>query len=96
MLLEHFSVPGDCATLFLSKVLGYCVMLGGIAFKVPQILKIHRNKSAGGVSISQFALEMCVSAITLSFNYHIAAPFSTYGESFFILLQNIVLVFQIR
>jgi hypothetical protein len=80
---------------FFSKLLGTLVILGGVGFKVPQILKIQKNKSAEGIAISQYALELLISANTLSFNYHIDAPFSTYGESFFILLQNVVIVFQI-
>ena len=51
---------------------------------------------AAGVSVEQYALELVVSAITLSFNYHLQAPFSTYGESAFILAQNIIIVLQIR
>ena len=34
-----------------SKVLGTCVLLGGLAFKLPQILKLQKNKSAAGVSV---------------------------------------------
>lgn len=79
----------------LSKLLGTLVILGGVGFKLPQILKIAKNKSAEGIALSQYALELLISANTLSFNYHIDAPFSTYGESFFILLQNVVIVFQI-
>ena len=35
-----------------SKVLGTLVLLGGLAFKVPQIMKLQKNKSADGVSLS--------------------------------------------
>lgn len=31
-----------------SKLLGYSVVLGGMAFKVPQIMKIQKNRSAAG------------------------------------------------
>ena len=78
-----------------SKFLGTLVILGGVGFKVPQILKIAKNRSAAGVAISQYLIEMLISAITLARVYHLNAPFSTYGESVFILIQNIVLVFQI-
>ena len=95
-MLASGTLGEGCASFFLSKILGSCVLLGSLAFKVPQILKIHTNKSAAGVSISQFWMELCVSAMSLSFNYHIEAPFTTYGESFFILAQNVIIVFQIR
>jgi len=90
------TINDGCVSLILSKVLGMSVVLGGMAFKVPQIIKIHKNKSVAGVSVSQYCLELVVSAITLSFNYHLQAPFSTYGESAFILAQNILIVLQIR
>jgi mannose-P-dolichol utilization defect protein 1 len=94
-LFEHGTMDGSCPSLFLSKALSMVVLIGGMFFKVPQITKIYKNKSAAGVSLSQFCMEICVSAITLSFNYHISAPFSTYGESFFILSQNLILVMQL-
>mmetsp|Transcript_13542 Transcript_13542/g.26751 ORF Transcript_13542/g.26751 Transcript_13542/m.26751 type:complete len:266 (-) Transcript_13542:307-1104(-) len=94
-LLDEGRIGASCSSLFLSKALSLIVLLGGMFFKVPQITKIMKNKSASGVSLSQFCMEICVSAITLSFNYHIGAPFTTYGESFFILLQNLVLVSQV-
>ena len=34
-----------------SKVLGSIVLLGSLAFKVPQIMKIQSKKSADGVSV---------------------------------------------
>jgi len=119
--------PLLCLFLFNSKLLGSFVLLGSLAFKVPQILKLKKNKSADGVTvpifvsmhfhiipciyrplhsadsggvcrddassmhlcfqgyffltffankqIEQFALEFCVSAMSISFNYHIQAPF---------------------
>ena len=49
LFMESSSIPGDCASLYLSKVLGTFVLLGSLAFKVPQILKLHKNKSAAGI-----------------------------------------------
>eukprot|EP00283_Hemiselmis_rufescens_P015104 CAMPEP_0173438408 /NCGR_PEP_ID=MMETSP1357-20121228/20303_1 /TAXON_ID=77926 /ORGANISM="Hemiselmis rufescens, Strain PCC563" /LENGTH=264 /DNA_ID=CAMNT_0014403701 /DNA_START=23 /DNA_END=817 /DNA_ORIENTATION=+ len=94
-LLDEGRLGSSCSSLFLSKVLSLFVLAGGMFFKVFQITKLAKNKSAAGVSLSQFCMEICVSAITLSFNYHISAPFTTYGESFFILLQNLVLIAQV-
>ena len=42
-----------------SKVLGTCVLLGGLAFKLPQILKLQKNKSADGVSVIASACAPC-------------------------------------
>ncbi|KAJ1495736.1 hypothetical protein T484DRAFT_1925009, partial [Baffinella frigidus] len=45
------TINDGCVSLILSKVLGMSVVLGGMAFKVPQIIKIHKNKSVAGVSV---------------------------------------------
>eukprot|EP00287_Rhodomonas_sp_CCMP768_P021179 CAMPEP_0202811072 /NCGR_PEP_ID=MMETSP1389-20130828/3023_1 /ASSEMBLY_ACC=CAM_ASM_000865 /TAXON_ID=302021 /ORGANISM="Rhodomonas sp., Strain CCMP768" /LENGTH=261 /DNA_ID=CAMNT_0049482121 /DNA_START=8 /DNA_END=793 /DNA_ORIENTATION=+ len=95
-LIMQGAFPSKCWSIFLSKVLGMGVILGAVGFKLPQIRLIQKKKSSAGLALSQFVLELCVSAITLSFNYHIGAPFSTYGESGFICLQNIIIVLQIR
>eukprot|EP00286_Rhodomonas_abbreviata_P019333 CAMPEP_0181295850 /NCGR_PEP_ID=MMETSP1101-20121128/4371_1 /TAXON_ID=46948 /ORGANISM="Rhodomonas abbreviata, Strain Caron Lab Isolate" /LENGTH=267 /DNA_ID=CAMNT_0023400637 /DNA_START=18 /DNA_END=821 /DNA_ORIENTATION=- len=96
LLTQQSSFPSHCWSITASKILGTFVILGAVGFKLPQIRLINKRKSSEGLALSQFVLELCVSAITLSFNYHIAAPISTYGESAFICLQNIVIVFQIR
>ena len=36
-----------------SKALSSLVLIGALAFKVPQIMKISKNKSADGVAIEQ-------------------------------------------
>ena len=42
----------------LSKTLGYGVVLGALAVKLPQIIKILKNKSIAGISFRSVALEV--------------------------------------
>lgn len=42
----------------LSKLIGYVIILGAIIVKVPQILKMMGAKSAEGVSMTMFLLEI--------------------------------------
>lgn len=52
-------------------------------------------KSARGLSFSAYVLETLAYAITLAYSYRNDFPFSTYGENFFLTLQNIVITLLI-
>lgn len=68
------------------------MILGSVAVKLPQILSIVRAKSAGGISLSMFVLELIGFTITLGYNVSRQNPFSTWGENFFLLTQTVVIV----
>lgn len=85
----------ECTTLLLSKVMGIAIITTASIVKVPQILKIITSESARGLSLSSLSLETAAFAITLAYNVRKEFPFSTYGETVFILLQNIVLGYLI-
>ncbi|KAL0485450.1 mannose-P-dolichol utilization defect [Acrasis kona] len=91
-LFVDFSFAPECLKLLFSKLLGYFIILGAMFFKIPQILAILRNKSVQGLSLSMFVLELVGHMITLSYNLRHGNPFSTYGETFFVILQNVVIL----
>lgn len=80
----------DCLRLVLSKVLGVGIVLGGSIVKLPQILKIVSSGSGRGVSVLGYLLETAAFLITLAYNVRQGFAFSTYGETLFILVQNVV------
>lgn len=82
---------GACARTLLSKALGYGVVVGSSLVKVPQIAKVARSRSAFGLSRLSLLLEALGYAITVAYCHARAFPFSTYGESVFLLLQDAVL-----
>ncbi|XP_078491706.1 mannose-P-dolichol utilization defect 1 protein [Ciona intestinalis] len=84
---DFFNAP--CLTALISKVLGYSIVAGAMMVKVPQILKIMSAKSAVGVSFTSLLLE--IYAVTTFFAYSLAKdfPFSTWGDAFFLMLQNV-------
>jgi mannose-P-dolichol utilization defect protein 1 len=59
---------------------------------VVQILNIMRSKSAEGLSIVSFELEIVGFLIASSYGYIMGLPFSAYGEATILLLQSIFLV----
>lgn len=87
-LFVDFKFEPDCIKLLVSKMLGYLIILGAMFFKIPQILAIIRNKSVEGLSLSMFVLELVGYFITLAYNLREKNPFSTYGETFFVILQS--------
>lgn len=83
-----------CLKPILSKTLGYAIVAGSIFVKLPQILKIYGSGSVSGLPLATFLLETFCAAVVVVYNYVQELPFSTWGESFFILLQLTVLLGQ--
>ena len=70
----------QCATLLLSKILGYAIIVNAAIQKLPQLLKIYNAGNAAGVSLAGYLLETAAFAISLAYNYRSGNPISTYGE----------------
>ena len=60
--------------------------------KLPQILKIVDSKSAKGLSFVSVLLETIAIYIALVYNLRANNPFSTFGETLFMSIQNIVIL----
>ncbi|KAL7753907.1 hypothetical protein RI367_000839 [Sorochytrium milnesiophthora] len=82
----------SCFELFISKALGLAIVATGCVVKVPQILKIVNARSAQGISAAGIMLETFAAAMGSAYNFRNANPFSTYGESIFITVQNIIVL----
>ncbi|KAI9188380.1 hypothetical protein H9P43_002771 [Blastocladiella emersonii ATCC 22665] len=81
-----------CVTLAISKGLGLGIVVSGAIVKVPQLAKMWGQWSAEGLSYSGYLLESVASSIFVAYNAAHAYPFSTYGESAFIVAQNLAIV----
>ncbi|KAJ1983754.1 hypothetical protein H4R34_001086 [Dimargaris verticillata] len=92
-LLENLRLDNVvCLKHVLAKGLGFGIVLGGAIVKLPQIYKIVSSGSVEGLSLAAFALETASLLTTVSYNHRGAFPFSTYGESFFLSLQNLIIL----
>ncbi|KAG9315309.1 hypothetical protein JVU11DRAFT_4448 [Chiua virens] len=85
----------DCLKYALSKGLGLGIVVGGSIMKVPQLMLILSAQSARGLSLPAYVLETLAYAITTVYSYKNDFPFSTYGENFFLTLQNTLITFLI-
>jgi len=82
---------GECAKHLLSKCLGYGVVAGSSLVKVPQILNIVKSGSVEGISRSAVLLELVGYILTVAYCFAQQFPFSTYGESLFLMISGSVL-----
>lgn len=80
-----------CFKASLSKGLGIGIIAGSILVKIPQILKILKNKSAEGISLIGVYLELFAVTASFAYSYVMKFPFSSWGESTFLCLQTAVI-----
>ncbi|CZT12897.1 probable mannose-P-dolichol utilization defect 1 protein [Rhynchosporium agropyri] len=81
----------ECLKLAISKGLGIGIIGASSIVKVPQILKLIKSRSASGISFLSYLLETSAYLISLAYNVRQEFPFSTYGETGLIMVQNVVI-----
>lgn len=81
-----------CLKYAISKALGLGIVVFGSIMKVPQILNIVNNRSARGISLSMYTLEVMAYAISLAYAVRSRLPFSTYGENASLTVQNMIIL----
>jgi mannose-P-dolichol utilization defect protein 1 len=91
LLLEIDPNATECIKLAVSKGLGIAIVGASAIVKVPQILKLISSKSSSGISFFSYLLETSAMIISLAYNYRQGFPFSTYGETALMLIQNVVI-----
>ena len=69
--------------------------MGAVFMKVPQILKIHDEKSAEGLKESMFYFDYLMLIQIAAFSTYDNLPFTVYGETLFLSIQDIIIIFQI-
>jgi len=79
-----------CLRLALSKTLGLGIVLTSSVVKIPQLLKLRASRSSAGISPLACALETAAYLITLAYSARSGFPFTTYGETALIAVQNVV------
>lgn len=88
--IDPFTSP-SCLKLAVSKAVGIAIIAASTIVKVPQILKLLNSGSAEGVSFLSYLLETTAYIITLAYNFRSGFPFSTFGETALIAIQNVVI-----
>ena len=83
----------SCMKIAFSRILSYGILFGGLFVKIPQILRILNQKTAFGMSIFALVLEILSLALSVAYNFRKMHPFESYGESLFLLIQTVLIVF---
>jgi mannose-P-dolichol utilization defect protein 1 len=91
LLLDVDPSHTECLKLAVSKGLGIGIIGASSIVKVPQLLKLLNSQSAEGLSFLSYLLESSSYLISLAYNVRHGFPFSTYGETALILVQNIAI-----
>lgn len=84
-----------CLKVAFTKALGYGIVVGASIVKVPQIMKLLAAKSAAGLSVTALYAELAAITFTMAYSIQMDFPFSAWGESLFLSLQNVILVMMI-
>merc|ERR1719357_2094548 len=77
---------------YMSKLLGFLIIILSPLSKLPQIIKILRIRSVEGLNTMSYIIETFAYIVFFTYNYRNGYPFSTYGEVLFIYLQNLVVL----
>uniref|UniRef100_A0A061SE18 Mannose-P-dolichol utilization defect 1 protein homolog n=1 Tax=Tetraselmis sp. GSL018 TaxID=582737 RepID=A0A061SE18_9CHLO len=94
-LLQGHLPAASVLKLLVSKTLGYGIVVGASVVKLPQVANVVLAKKANGLSSASFEMEQVALITTLIYSHLRNLPFSTYGESCLLLIQNFLLLFLI-
>ncbi|KAL8767295.1 MAG: hypothetical protein Q9209_006133 [Squamulea sp. 1 TL-2023] len=90
-LLLQLDLHGPCLSLLISKLLGLAIITFSSIVKIPQILKLLSSHSASGISFLSYLLETSSYLVTLVYSARQGFPFTAYGETALIAVQNCVI-----
>jgi mannose-P-dolichol utilization defect 1 len=82
----------ECLKVTISKGVGFLIIAGAAILKVPQIMKILKAQSVEGISKYLFYTEIIMLIHSSAYSMQANIPFSVYGESLIILVQNAIIV----
>uniref|UniRef100_A0A1L8EIP6 Mannose-P-dolichol utilization defect 1 protein homolog n=1 Tax=Haematobia irritans TaxID=7368 RepID=A0A1L8EIP6_HAEIR len=83
---NYFDVP--CFKALLSKGLGLAIIAGSLLVKVPQVLKIWKNKSGEGINLISVMLDLTAITFHMAYSYVNGFPFSAWGDNTFLAFQT--------
>ncbi|XP_027848074.1 mannose-P-dolichol utilization defect 1 protein homolog [Aphis gossypii] len=88
--LDFFN--GTCIRSALSKGLGFGIVGGSLLVKLPQVIKVWQSKSAVGISLVNVCMDLFAVTANVVYSYSSQFPFSSWGDSLFILFQTLLIV----
>ncbi|EZA56222.1 hypothetical protein DMN91_009763 [Ooceraea biroi] len=80
-----------CFKATLSKSLGLGIIAGSLLVKIPQIVKIIKNKSGEGINVFSVLLDLFAISAMSSYSFMNKFPFSAWGDGVFLGLQTLAI-----
>ncbi|KAI3437898.1 hypothetical protein D9Q98_000343 [Chlorella vulgaris] len=71
---------------------GWLVIAGSCIRSLPQILRILKNKSVQGLSLTSFSSELFCYAVSVAYNLRNGYAFSTFGDTAICAVQNVAII----
>lgn len=84
-----------CISMFYTKILGYGIIVGASAVKLPQVLKIFGAKSGAGITVLGVILELLAITFNACYSLRNSFPFSAWGEAIFLALETALIAFLV-
>lgn len=91
LILDIDPTHEACLRLALSKGLGVAIVGASAVVKLPQLLKLLNSQSSAGVSFLSYLLETAAFVISLAYSVRRGFPFSTFGETALIAVQDVAI-----
>eukprot|EP00931_Biecheleriopsis_adriatica_P105106 TRINITY_DN79695_c0_g1_i1.p1 TRINITY_DN79695_c0_g1~~TRINITY_DN79695_c0_g1_i1.p1 ORF type:complete len:258 (+),score=45.20 TRINITY_DN79695_c0_g1_i1:34-774(+) len=92
-LIKMLQFPSElCLPVLFSYAMGWAIVLGSPLAKVPQILNVVKSKSADGIRIDMFVLEVLVYSISWAYSAGMGMTFREYGEAAILNVMTCILV----
>lgn len=92
-LLKTVQIPTkECLPLLFSRGLGVAMVALSPASKAPQIVNLVRSKSAEGILVQMFVLEVAVFSISWAYQAGMNLAFAEYGEAVILNWMTVIIV----
>jgi mannose-P-dolichol utilization defect protein 1 len=82
-----------CVSLFISKSVGFGLIGFSAILKLPQLIQIIARRSGRGLSVPSLFMEIMANVLAIAYHRQNGFPFSTFGETILILIQNLLIAF---
>ncbi|KAL0118144.1 hypothetical protein PUN28_009071 [Cardiocondyla obscurior] len=94
-ITEYFDkfnfLHAGCFKATLSKTLGLGIIGGSLLVKIPQIMKILKNKSGKGINVFSVLLDLFAITAMSSYSFCNKFPFSAWGDGVFLGIQTLII-----
>ena len=87
------NIEKECISYLISKGLSIGIVLFSFTSKLPQILYMLKEKNITGLNDISIFSDIVIFLFSCLYSFHMQYSFLSYGESFIILIENLIILF---